>query len=125
MSEYICGKCRKSRDQLIEEGKLNLVQGYEQCADCGGDLDHKSVFEIQDMRKAAKEEAIKNNDYIVREPSEMLKKIRGEDAKATKLPNAYKYYPQWYKDHLSNSLKDTIETFKELNDYSMYNKVID
>ena len=125
MSEYICGKCRKSRDQLIEEGKLNLVQGYEQCADCGGDLDHKSVFEIEDIRANAQAEAIKNNDYLIMEPSLALKRMRGDEAKGTKVPNSHKYYPQWYQDHLREGLERTNKMMKEANDYSMYNKVIE
>jgi len=123
MSEYICGKCRKSREQLIEENKLNLVQGYEQCADCHGDLDHKSVFEIQDIRKNAKAEAIKNDDYL-----ELPSGILDKDIPVTeprKVPNAHKYYPQWYKDHLAEGMERAKELFLKANDYSVYNKVID
>jgi len=120
----MCGKCRKSREQLIKENKLNLVQGYEQCAVCRGDLDHESVFKIEDIRKEATAKAIENNNYITMEPSVTLKRMHGE-VKATKVPNAYEYYPQWYKDHLDESSKETTEMFRSLNDNSMYNKVID
>jgi len=124
MSDYMCGGCRKTREQLIKENKLNLVQGYEQCADCGGDLDHESVFKIEDIRKNAKAEAIKNDDYLVMEPSPTVKK-RNPDAEAIKVPNASKYYPQWYKDHLDKSFKETNDMFRRMNDVSMYNDVRD
>jgi len=35
---YGCLKCRKTGGQLAQEGKIRVVQGYEQCVDCGGDL---------------------------------------------------------------------------------------
>jgi uncharacterized metal-binding protein (TIGR02443 family) len=39
----ICPNCKKTEEQLQKEGKLKVVQGYAQCADCHGDLEHATV----------------------------------------------------------------------------------
>ena len=112
---YICQKCRKSRAQLAKEGKLNLVQGYEQCADCHSDLEHASVVEIDDIRQDALQKAIANNDYNVipvNERSRNLAKVLGIEAEDRKVPNAFKYYPKWYQDKLTKDHKETTREFR-------------
>jgi hypothetical protein len=42
---WLCPKCRKTLGQLLSEGKIVNVQGYDQCADCGADIQsHGEVF---------------------------------------------------------------------------------
>ena len=36
---YRCPTCHKTRSQLLAEGKITVLQGYEQCTDCHADLD--------------------------------------------------------------------------------------
>jgi len=64
MTTFICQTCRKSREQLSKENKLILVDGYEQCADCGSDLEYDSVVLRDDILKNARKEEAANNDYI-------------------------------------------------------------
>lgn len=116
---YICKKCRRTRQQLKEDGRLNLVQGYEQCADCHGDLEHESVVEREDLWKQAKKMAIKHDDYHER--------VSPRDKEVIiKTPNAYKYLPQWYKDELIAGHKRITDMFRNLHEgYGDYNEIID
>ena len=41
---YRCPTCRKTRSQLLAEGKVTVLQGYEQCTDCHADLDCTSTL---------------------------------------------------------------------------------
>ena len=116
---YMCGKCKKTREQLIEENKLNLVQGYEQCADCHGDLEHQSVIEREDLWKKARKMAVKHVDYE--------EKIHPLDKEVmVKTPNTFKYLPQWYKDELLEGQQGIYDMFRNLHkDDSDYNQIID
>jgi len=51
---YICPDCERTMTELEKLGKVKYVQGYAQCADCGGDLDDKSVV----MRTKNEESAL-------------------------------------------------------------------
>ena len=42
-NDYICQRCYKSQDVLEALGKLDCVDGYYQCKDCGSDLEYESV----------------------------------------------------------------------------------
>ncbi len=35
---YLCPTCKKTRGLLRSQGKIIVVQGYEQCADCHADI---------------------------------------------------------------------------------------
>ena len=36
---WYCPKCNKTLGQLRAKGKIIIVQGYQQCADCHADID--------------------------------------------------------------------------------------
>lgn len=116
---YICQTCRKTRAQLVKEGKLNLVQGYEQCADCHADLEHESVVEREDLWKKAKKMAKKHDDYDER--------VHPTDKEViVKTPNTFKYLPKWYKEELVEGHKRINDMFRDLHkDNEDYNQVID
>lgn len=127
---YMCQKCKKTRAQLVEEGKLNLVQGYEQCADCHGDLEHSSVVKISEQMERAKKKALKNNDYIVREmDADVVKfgKSRGVDMpKEHKVLNWFEYMPESYKKRRIKQQEKLNQMFRDMhNDYDDYNQIID
>ena len=37
-NSWLCPKCRKTLGQLLAEGKVINVQGYDQCVDCHADI---------------------------------------------------------------------------------------
>jgi len=126
--KYICQTCRKSRAELISENKLNLVQGYEQCADCYADLEYESVVMISDLLTSAKKQAEDNDDYTVSDMNPELVKIArisdpNFDGKSRVL-NSTKYLPEWYKKELHDRHQKTHSMFSGMHE-TEYNEVID
>lgn len=104
MTIFICQTCRKSRDQLIKENKLSSVDGYEQCADCGSDLEYDSVVLRDDILKNARKEAAANNDYV---------EVESHIRPGTTYPvlNSHKYWPDWYREEQAKKHKEICEDF--------------
>ena len=123
---YICPTCRKTREHLVEEGKLNLVQGYEQCADCFADLEYESVVLREDLWKEARKKAEENDDYTVLPPNPNAAKVLGIEPRETKILNSIKYLPEWYRQELQEKQEETNKLFSDLHEsYKDYNEIID
>jgi len=123
---YICPTCKKTRDQLVEEKKLNLVQGYEQCGYCGSDMEDESVVLREELLKEGERKAIEKNDYTVLPPDPELAAALGIEPEETKLPNIDKYLPEWYQKELEEKTEATNELFRSLNKgYKDYTEIID
>ena len=123
---YICPTCKKTREQLVEENKLNLVQGYEQCADCRADLEHESVVLRDDLIKKAKQQAVENNDYETHSADSKIAHALGVEPQEYKVYNWEKYLPEWYQEERRESFKKGIEEASKMKDiFSDYAKIID
>lgn len=123
---YICPTCKKTRDQLVEENKLHLVQGYDQCGDCWADLEHESVVMREELLKEGERKAIENNDYTIIPPNLELAADLGIEPKEAKIPNTYKYLPEWYRKEQEEGYEATNELFRSLNKgYKDYAEIID
>ncbi len=121
---YICPKCKKTRKRLIEENKLNSVQGHEQCADCYADLEHQSVVMREALDEEASRKALENDDYIIIPACEQVKKVLGIEEH--KILNTHKYLPEWRKKEIMDEIKKTNEMFIKMHeDGNHYNKTSD
>ena len=103
MSNTACQTCHRPRGILVALGKLNLVQGYEQCADCRSDLEHESVI-IRDVYfKKAEEEAKENGEKY-----------------------SFQYLPEWLQKDIREGQEKINKMFRNLDEcYKDYTEIID
>jgi len=124
---YICPRCKRTREELVKEGKLNLVQGYEQCGYDRADLEAASVVLRIDIREEARQKAIENDDYTIMPPNLELARAMGvKPPKEVKIPNTSNYLPEWYLKERQEASDKINKSFVDIEDsYDDYNKIID
>jgi len=126
---YICQTCRRTREQLVKENKLNLVQGYEQCGYDRADLEHESVVLRDDLLKEASKKAIENDDVIIfpiTDRSRAMAKALNIESREDRVPNIHKYLPKCYQKEIEENLEGSMKLARELSGkYEDYNEIID
>lgn len=111
---------------MVKDGKLNLVQGYEQCGYDHADLEHESVVLRADLLEEAEKKAIENDDYTILPPDPNAAEVLGIELRETKIPNSSKYWPGWYRKEQEEKHKETNEVFGDFgNRRKDYNEIID
>jgi len=126
---YICQTCRRTREQLVKENKLNLVQGYEQCGYDNADLEHESVVLRSDLLEEARAVAISRNDVTVlpiTDRSRAIAKALNIEPREDRVPNINKYLPEWYRKELHERFEKSKVLARSMSDrYKDYNDIID
>ena len=74
MTIMICQTCYRTEDVLRALDKLRHVQGYAQCADCGGDLEYESVV-VRQIHYDRQKEGIPLPEWLQEEREESFHRV--------------------------------------------------